>query len=138
MDRERLFGSDLRIIERAAGMDLITNGAGDLAMAAGNSNIAQALLLRLRIRKGELAQLGWPDYGSRLHELIGEPNNTRTQTKLMAFARTAVEQDPRVREVLSARCQMIPGERDTVRLVLDVALIDEPNPLNLVYDQKLG
>jgi phage baseplate assembly protein W len=107
-------------------------------VAQGNDNIAQALALRLRVRKGELARLGWPDYGSRLHELIGEPNNTRTHVKLMAFARAAVEQDPRVQEVSDIQATVLPGERDVVRLLLEITLIDAPNPLNLVFDVKLN
>ena len=94
--------------------------------------------MRLRVRKGELARLGWADYGSRLHELIGEPNNTRTHLKLMAFARAAIEQDPRVREVASVEAHVIPGEREVVRLLMEITLIDAPNPLNLVFDVKLN
>ena len=137
-ERTRLFGSDLQIVERAGGLDLLPSPGGDLAVAQGADNIAQALALRLRVRKGELAPLGWPDYGSRLHELIGEPNNTRTHVKLMAFARAAVEQDARVQEVSAVEAQVIPGERDTVRLLLEVRLIDAANPLNLVFEVKLN
>jgi len=134
---ERLFGADLRLAARAPGLDLVAGGDGDLALAGGADNIAQALALRLRVRRGELAPLGWPDYGSRLHELIGEPNNSRTRVKLMAFARAAVEQDPRVRELREVRVETVPGERDALRLFLDVALIDAPTPLNLVFDLHL-
>ncbi len=133
-----MFGTDLKIVDRAGGVDLIGDGQGDLALAQGNDNIVQALTLRLLVREGDLARLGWSDYGSRLHELIGEPNNNRTHVKLMAFARAAVERDPRVREVLSVQSQVVPGERDTVRLLLEVALIDAPTPINLVFDQKLS
>jgi phage baseplate assembly protein W len=137
-ERAALFGNDLQIVERAGGLDLIADPKGDLALAPGNDNIAQALMLRLRVRKGELARLGWADYGSRLHELIGEPNNTRTHVKLMAFARAAVEQDARVFEVLSVEAKVIPGERDVVRILMEVVLINAPNPLNLVFDMKLS
>jgi phage baseplate assembly protein W len=137
-ERAQLFGNELQIVERAGGMDLLAEAGGDLAVARGNDNIMQALAMRLRVRKGELARLGWADYGSRLHELIGEPNNTRTHVKLMAFARAAIEQDPRVREVASVETQVIPGERDVVRLLLEISLIDAPNPLNLVFDVKLN
>jgi phage baseplate assembly protein W len=137
-ERAQLFGNDLQIVERAGGMDLLAEAGGDLAVARGNDNIMQALAMRLRVRKGELARLGWADYGSRLHELIGEPNNTRTHVKLMAFARAAIEQDPRVREVASVETQVIPGERDVVRLLMEISLIDAPNPLNLVFDVKLN
>ena len=49
--------------------------------------------MRLRVRKGELAPLGWPDYGSRLGELIGEPDLPRNHLKAQVFAREAIEAD---------------------------------------------
>ena len=137
IDRQRLFGADLQLVSRAPGYDLIDNGLGDLRLARGNDNIVQALTLRLLVRRGELALLGWPDFGSRLHELIGQPNTSRTHLKLMAFARAAIEQDARVRQVSEVRVQLIPGERDTARLMMEIALIDAPNPVNLVYDLVL-
>lgn len=135
--RERLFGDDLQLAGRANGYDLLADPAGDLALAQGNDNIVQALTLRLLVRKGELARLGWPNYGSRLHELIGEPNITRTHVKLMAFARAAIEQDPRVTKVSRVQVRVLPGERTTARLEMEILLITQPNPLNLVYDVQL-
>jgi phage baseplate assembly protein W len=136
-DRAKLFGNDLELAERANGFDLLGGARGDLELAQGNDNIVQALKLRLLVHKGELAPLGLPDYGSRLYELIGEPNNTRTQVKLMAFARIAIEQDPRVLKVADIKAYVIPGERGVVRLDATVQLIDQPNPLNLVVDISL-
>jgi phage baseplate assembly protein W len=136
VEREQLFGNDLRLEERASGLDLVT-AIDDLALARGNDNIVQALTLRLMVRRGELAPLGWPDYGSRLHELIGEPINARTQMKLMAFARSAVEADPRVLEVEDVRTQVLESERDLLRVHLEIRLIEQPNPLNLVFDVRL-
>jgi phage baseplate assembly protein W len=140
-ERERLFGADLRLADSAAGLDLTqpTGGAGggDLTLVYGNDNTVQALTLRLRVRRGELASLGWPDYGSRLHELIGEPNVARTHLKAAAFARQAIEADPRVAAVEDVRARTLPGERDTVRLTLDLRLIDAPVLLNLVFDVPL-
>lgn len=137
-DRERLFGADVRLVEGSAGLDVSAAGSGDLALAGGNDNIAQALTLRLRVRQGELAALGWPAFGSRLHELIGEPNNRRTQAAMMAHARDAVLRDPRVLRVAAVRVVANPGERDTVRLEMDIDLIDSPSGLNLVFDFSLG
>src|SRR5215208_7633236 len=96
-----------------------------------------ALTLRLRVRRGELAPLGWPTYGSRLHELIGEPNINRVHVRLMAYARSAIEEDPRVAEVSEVSARVLPGERDMVRLTMDIRLIDQPNPLNMVFDFDL-
>lgn len=141
VERQTLFGNDLLLRDYAEGLDLAQQQeglpGGDLALARGNDNIVQALTLRLRVRQGELAPLGWPDYGSRLHELIGEPNVSRTHLKAQAFARQAIEADPRVLKVVTVRTVNIPGERDTVRLMMDIQLIDAPNPLNLVFDLPL-
>ena len=137
-DRELLFGTDLALTGAAGGLDLRATPVGDLALAAGNANIVQALTLRLMVRKGELAALGWPDFGSRLHELIGEPSAARTHARVMALAREAVEADPRVEAVTQIAAAVPPGDRDVVRVELEVQLITEQNPLNLVFDVALG
>lgn len=134
-ERQRLFGDDLELYSRNETYDLRPNGAGDLGLARGNENIIQALTLRLRVRRGELAPLGWAAYGSRLHELIGEPNINRIHVRLMAYARNAIEEDPRVSEV--SAISAAPSERDTVRLTMEIQLIEEPNPLNVVFDFDL-
>jgi phage baseplate assembly protein W len=134
-ERQRLFGDDLGLYGRNETYDLRPNWAGDLGIAHGNENIIQALTLRLRVRRGELAPLGWPAYGSRLHELIGEPNIGRIHVRLMAYARSAIEEDPRVAEVSAISAS--PSERDTVRLTMEIRIIEEPNPLNMVFDLDL-
>lgn len=137
-DRERLMGADIRLVERSQGFDLIATGGGDLAIAAGPDNMEQALRLRLMVRRGELEPLGWPNYGSRIHELIGQPNNQRTRTILMAHARAAIIEDPRVVDIVSLEARVLPGERDTVQLDMEIEIISQPNPLNLVFDINLG
>ena len=136
-EREKLFGNDLRLDERVGGLDLVPDPAGDLELAQGNDNIVQALILRLKVRKGELAPLGWPNYGSRLHEMIGQPNNARTHVILMAHARSAIEQDPRVAEVEEVHTQVLAGERSVVRIIMEILLINEPHPINLVFPVNL-
>lgn len=146
-DAPRLFGADLALAEGGAGMDFSLLGArrpgsggtasGDLGLAVGNDNIVQALAMRLKVRRGELAPLGWPDHGSRLHELIGEPDLPRTRLKAQVFARDAVAADPRVAQVASVDVVPVPGERQVLRLAMQVLLIDAPQPLNLVFDLAL-
>jgi phage baseplate assembly protein W len=133
--RQRLFGDDLELYSRNETFDLRPNGAGDLGLAHGNENIVQALTLRLRVRRGELAPLGWPAYGSRLHELVGEPNIGRIHARLMAYARSAIEEDPRVAEVSAISAS--PSERAMVRLTMEIRLIEEPDPFNMVFDFDL-
>jgi phage baseplate assembly protein W len=134
-ERLKLFGIDLLLASRAGGYDLVPDYQGDIALTQSTDNISQALTLRILVRRGELARLGWPDFGSRVHELIGEPNNLRTRTRLMAFARNAIERDPRVVEITSIKAD--PTERSLVRLEMDIQLISEPSPLNLVVDIDL-
>jgi phage baseplate assembly protein W len=80
------------------GVDLL-NARGDLLLADGRRNLAQALLNRLYTRRGALAQLGHPGYGSRLHQLIGEPDTRRTRALAEFYVREALTADPRVKEV---------------------------------------
>jgi hypothetical protein len=140
-DARELFGIDLALREDAGGADLTlegpARGSGDIALAIGNDNVVQALTMRLRIRKGELAPLGWPDYGSRLHELIGEPDLPRTRLKAQVFARDAVEADPRVEKVVTIDIVRIPGERQVLRLDMLVQVITTSHPLNLVFELAL-
>jgi phage baseplate assembly protein W len=137
VDRERLFGADLRLRPTGGSLDLTRDDGGDLDLATGAENISQALTLRLLVRRGELTPLGWPDYGSRLHELIGEPNVVRTRALLMTFAQTAIEQDPRVERVRDIRAGVPGEERNVVRLEVEILLISQPQPLNLVVDIPL-
>ena len=59
----------------------------DLATTAGRDNLAQAITMRLLTPRGELAELGHPDYGSRLHELIGRrtPRRGGSLVKLLVL-----------------------------------------------------
>src|SRR5947209_14155752 len=51
----------------------------DLQVVSGTDNLAQAVLMRLLTPRGELAALGHPEYGSRLHELVGRQNTATTR-----------------------------------------------------------
>ena len=62
--------------------------------------LEQALVNRLKTRKGELAPLGHPDYGSRHHELIGEPNVERTRNLIKLYVLQALRDEPRIEQVL--------------------------------------
>jgi hypothetical protein len=53
------------------------------------------------------------------------------------FAREAVEADPRVEEVTAVDVVRVKGERSVLRLAMSVLLIEEPTPLNLVFDLDL-
>ncbi len=110
----------------------------DLAVADGIDAITQALANRLKTRKGELASLGHPDYGSRHHELIGQPNVQRTRDLVKLYVLQALRQEPRIEKVLRADvvAEHSPP-RDSVRIDLTVRLVRVATPLNLVVPFSL-
>jgi phage baseplate assembly protein W len=120
---------------RRAGAPVTTR---DLAVAEGIPAITQAIANRLKTRKGELASLGHPEYGSRHHELIGEPNVARTRDLIKLYVLQALRDEPRIEKVLKADviAEHTPP-RDTVRITLTVRLVREPTALNLVIPFSL-
>jgi phage baseplate assembly protein W len=111
----------------------------DLETTTGVGSAEQFLVDRLKTQQGELAALGHPEYGSRHHELIGQPNNQRTQDLIKVYVLQALAQEPRIDSVLSANVYATSSPpRDTVQIDLTVQLIGQPNPLNLVVPFSLG
>ena len=105
----------------------------DLALIENEDNLVQAVANRLKTRKGELTSLGHPDYGSRHHELMGEPNVERTRNLIKFFVLQALRDEPRIERVLRAdvRADHVPP-RETVRIELTIKPIGSQVPLNLV------
>ena len=141
-------GRDLRLEYRQHGgyfedAELVTartrGTQKDLLSADGIDNLTQAIANRLKTRKGELAALGHPDYGSRHHELIGEPNVDRTRNLIKLYVLQALAQEPRIESVVSAkvRAEHEPP-RDVVRIELSVRVIGARVPLNLIVPFSLG
>src|SRR5262249_49594066 len=57
----------------------------DLAVVKGKANLVQSLILRLKTERGELAPLGHANYGSRHHQLVGEPNTEHNRNLLKLY-----------------------------------------------------
>jgi len=134
-DNDQRFGSDLLLAGSGDGLrDVRVVAPGDLATVHGPDAAVQALTLRLLVRHGELAPLGWPDYGSRLHELIGEPDVARTRLRLAQYSREAVAEDWRVREVTEVT---VSTDRFEARIALQILLVGEPEPLRIAVTVPL-
>lgn len=124
------YGKDLRLTRRAFDqmtsdrepVDLISAAGSDLGTVSGRANLAQAIVNRLLTRRGELTRLGHPNYGSRLHQLIGEPNNARTRGLAELYIRESLAQEKRVQEVTQvAFAPPTRGqERDTLYISITV------------------
>jgi phage baseplate assembly protein W len=110
----------------------------DVATTSGVAAAVQFLADRLKTQQGELAALGHPDYGSRHHELIGQPNLQRTQNLIKVYVLQALAREPRIEKILSAKVYATSSPpRDTVQIDLTVQLIGQPNPLNFVVPFSL-
>jgi phage baseplate assembly protein W len=68
----------------------------DFDVVGDRSNLVQAIAMRLLTPRGELAALGHPEYGSRLHELIGRENTDTTRNLMKLFILEALQFEPRL------------------------------------------
>lgn len=148
---EKLLGQDLRLDYATSGgffedADLASGKPlqgvrrdRDILLTNGVDNLTQAIANRLKTRKGELTSLGHPDYGSRHHELLGEPNVARTRNLIKLYVLQALRDEPRIQRVISAnvRAEHEPP-REVVRIELRLQVIGDARPLNLVVPFSLG
>lgn len=146
MTDDRLLGRDLALDYRLGAFredaDLRpqqARGRVDIAAIAATDNLAQAIINRLKTRKGELAGLGHPDYGSRHHELMGEPNVERTRNLIKFHVLRALRDEPRIARVLRADVHADhEPPRETVRITLAIQPIGAQAALNLVVPFSLA
>jgi phage baseplate assembly protein W len=140
---EELYGSDIKLKVEAGteyyglGADLKVDKAGDLQVVSGRENLGQALMQRLLTRRGELSDLGHPGYGSRLHDLVGRPNNQATRDLVRLYAKECVMQEPRVRDIVDIKVSPAVGDAYEVILDITVVPIKSNIPMNLVFPYYL-
>lgn len=105
----------------------------DLGTVSGRDNLGQAILLRLLTPRGELAGLGHPQYGSRLHELIGRPNSETTRNLAKLHVLEALREERRVAKVVEVAVEPPPDgrPRDRVSIRLRVVPLGESRVLDL-------
>lgn len=111
---------ELRPVYRLTETPKLPRRPWDFTPRDGLENLAQAVILRLLTPRGELAALGHPEYGSRVHELIGQENNTTRRNLLKLFILEALKLEPRVEKVAELRVEPSPGTRSTVDVLLRV------------------
>ena len=88
----------------------------------------------LGAKSGSLAALGHPDYGSRLHELVGNEFTDAARLRARAFVLQAVAQERRVERVLALTVEkQEPSRPDSLRLglVVKASGLDDPVALGL-------
>lgn len=77
--------------------DLTDDGYGDIGSVAGMDNIQQSVNHRLTTRRGSITQ--HPEYGSRLHELIGKAQAPYIKNLLELDVHETLLYDDRITEV---------------------------------------
>ncbi len=126
-------GRDLKIVDKDPGYDLNISPTGDLETIGEEYNLAQAIIMRLNTMQGELTDLGHSSYGSRLHELIGEPNNERTRELVRLYALESVTRDPRVEEIVGIGAKPLKGDPHRIDINISVKAIGLTSILNIVF-----
>jgi phage baseplate assembly protein W len=130
---EELLGKDLKLVDKEIGSDLNISPSGDLEIVSGAYNLGQAIVNRLRTRVGELADLGHSRYGSRLYQLVGEPNNERTRELARLYAMESIAQDPRVKEILSVAVEASKDDPRLINISVSFLPIGSATALNIVF-----
>lgn len=142
---EEKFGIDLQLLrnlefqhDRDRGRDLNTHtrsetGRTDLQTLQGVATLQQALLIRFLTHSGEMAILGHPEYGSRLHELIGEPNTETNRNRAKLYVLQALAEEPRIEEVLAVSVTQNRADPTRVDIALTLKALRIDTPFNLVF-----
>lgn len=131
-DERPILGRDLRLVETETGADLALSPSGDLDLVKDELNLGQAIVHRIRTRRGELAEIGHRRYGSRLYGLVGEPNNETTRERIKVLVREALAREPRVKKLLSISVNSSKERPDVVTIEMSVSAIGAEVPLNIV------
>ena len=109
----------------------------DLEAGSGLDNGVQAVIHRIKTVQGEMNDLGHPDYGSRHHELIGQPNTERNRNLVKLYILQALALEPRIEKILKADVVADP-QRDRVTIALTLHFIDAATPQDLVIPFSFG
>ena len=119
----RAGGRTPRLVDAPRG---VTSAAepSDLVTLSERANLAQALILRLLTPVGSLAELGHPDYGSRLGELVGGENTDVTRFLARRYVLEAVAKESRAR-IVGLDFGAGPGQRaDAIAFTLAIVPVD--------------
>lgn len=132
------YGRDLKIISKKDPhgniiMDAVLDRKGDLDTLEERDLMIQAIRHRLITRKGELASLGHPEYGSLLEEIIGEPNIPDTHRIIETLVRDCLADESRIRNVERVVCTPSRENPHVVHISLEVTLIKKNEDIKITY-----
>jgi phage baseplate assembly protein W len=128
---------DLKLkIERADNgffkTDLSVSRSGDLESVEGRDNVIQAIRNRLATSRGELAEVGHPEYGSVLDAVIGEPNTPDTHRVIESLVRDCLGKETRIETILKVSVTGNRNDLNSVEILVYLKLRGDPDQLKLV------
>jgi phage baseplate assembly protein W len=114
--------------------------ARDLHVVSGLANLVQSLIVRLKTERGELEALAHPDYGSRHHRLIGEPNTEGNRNLIKLYVLECLRQEPRLDAIqrVDVRAGQGRENRDKVDIRITATVKGVPDPLSFVVPFSFG
>lgn len=131
-----LLRTDLKLRIEDGGADLSLLG-GDLEIVGEEDNLAQAILHRLMTEKGELEELGHPDYGSMLNNLLGQPNNEETRSRARALVLECLSQETRIKDILSVNVNHNLLDPQRIDIEIAVVPVGDRMSLGIFYSMSL-
>lgn len=111
--------------------DVKISASNDLTIAEGETNLAQAVVNRLRTNVGELEL--HPNYGSRLATIIGEPPTDFTLNLAKRHIREALLQEPRIQTINSIKTSYTDDLRNVIQAEIEITAIESEQPLNIIW-----
>lgn len=136
------FGKDLKIKvfkdkDGDQQSDLGISRTGDLDTLIGVDNVIQAIRHRLCTRRGELTELGHPEYGSLLETVIGEPNTEDTHRIIETLVRDCLQYEPRIENIIDVEASQNQQNHNIVDVGVVLKLRGEREPIRAVYPMYL-
>jgi phage baseplate assembly protein W len=101
-----------------------TGRHNDIGTVTGRDNLGQAIMMRLLTPTGELAPLGHPEYGSRLHELVGRENTETNRNLARLYILQSLQMEPRIAEIEEVLVEQDQEHRVLVNVQLKVRPTD--------------
>ena len=92
----------------------------DMPTIRDRENLGQAVVIRLLTPRGELAALGHPRYGSRLHEIVGRTNTANTRDLARLFILESLKDEARIASIEDVLITESPGRRSSIDVQIRV------------------
>lgn len=122
---EALYGIDEYLDESG---DIIADQKQDIQTIHGISNLEMQLWHRIMTLKGELTELGHPEYGSNVPLFIGKPQTTIWMERILFECQMAVAADPRIASITSGDFY---NDGTTLYYTAVVLPINSTEPINI-------